>query len=356
MKTYKYSYFPGPSSVPENILQLGLIDYGSGDVEPDFLELYNKTVVNLQKLYNTDDDVCIMSGEGMLALWGALKSSLVKGDKVLVIATGLFGEGTADMVKSFGCEAKLIAFPNNSTFEDYNLIEQAIKEFKPKMITAVHCETPSGILNDLSVLGKLKKQYNVPLFYVDAVASLGGAHVDAKKHNIDFCLGGSQKVLSCPPNSCFTTVSDKAWEIIEQVNYQGYDSLLPFKNVKETGAFPYTPSWVNLAQLFKATQDILDEGLDNAVKRHYECAELVRKCIKEKGYKLFPKSDEFSSPTVTAVYVPENTNWVDFDKKFREKGVVFGGNYGDLAGKVFRIGHMGSQAKLEHVKKLCSLM
>src|SRR5690606_19306593 len=130
-------------SVPENILQLGLIDYGSGDVEPDFLELYNKTVVNLQKLYNTDDDVCIMSGEGMLALWGALKSSLVKGDKVLVIATGLFGEGTADMVKSFGCEAKLIAFPNNSTFEDYNLIEQAIKEFKPKMITAVHCETPS---------------------------------------------------------------------------------------------------------------------------------------------------------------------------------------------------------------------
>jgi len=347
MKTYKHSFFPGPTSVYENVLKEGLINFGSADTEPEFLTLYNRCVQNLQKLFNTKSDVVIMTGEGMLVLWSGLKSCLRAGDKVLAISTGLFGTGIGQMAETIGCEVKTIEFPSDCSFEDYDLIEKTIAEFKPKMITAVHCETPSGILNDLSVLGQLKKSYNIPLLYVDAVSSFGACHVDADKHNIDLCLGGSQKAISAPPNSCFMTVSDTAWEIIEDIKYQGYDALLPFKNVKETGYFPYTHSWVNIAQLLKATENIFEEGFENVIKRHKDCSEKVIQMLKDAGIKLFPRDAKYSSPTVTAAYVPEGYTWEEYDKMMREKGIVFGGNYADLAGKVFRIGHMGIQAKLD---------
>ncbi|MDR2085065.1 MAG: aminotransferase class V-fold PLP-dependent enzyme [Bacteroidales bacterium] len=349
MKTYRYSFFPGPTTVSENVLNIGLMNFGSADVEPEFLTLYNNCVSDLKKLFNTRGDVVIMTGEGMLALWSGLNSCLVPDDRVLAISTGIFGTGIGTMAESIGCEVKIIEFPYDCSFEDYYLIEKTIAEFKPKMITAVHCETPSGILNDLTVLGKLKKMYNVPLFYVDAVSSVGAVHINADKNNIDLCLGGTQKALSAPPNTCFLTVSNKAWEIIEKVNYQGYDALLPFKDVKKTGYFPYTPSWVNIAQLYQSTQNIFVEGFDNVVKRHKDCSQKVIMKLKEAGIQLFPRKVEYSSPTVTAAYIPDGYTWEKYDKKMREKGIVFGGNYGELKGKVFRIGHMGTQTNFEEL-------
>ena len=356
MITYKNSYFPGPTSVADEVLKKGLVNYGSADVEVDFLELYKHAVEGLQTVYNSKSDVIILTGEGMLALWGALKSCLVKGDKVLCLSTGLFGSGTKPMAESIGCEVKLVEFGYDDTFSDYNVIEDAIRTFKPKMITAVQCETPSGIMNDLSVIGKLKKQYDVPLLYVDSVAALGGYPVNADDNNIDLCLGGSQKALSVPPNSCFTTVSEKAWNIIDKVDYHGYDAFKDFRKVKETGYFPYTPSWVNVAQLAASVDSLIHEGLDNVFKRHEECAKRVRKCLKDKGIKLFPKDESFSASTVTAAYIPEGYTWQQWDKHLRDKGLVCGGNYGPLADKVFRIGHMGTQAQLANVEHLCGLL
>lgn len=356
MEKYNYGFFPGPVSVPERIIRMSNNNYGSADVEPEFFELYKRCSGNLQKIFNTQNDVVVMTGEGMLVLWSGIKSCLQKGDRVLCISTGLFGTGMIDMAKAVGCETDSVIFPSDCSFEDMDLIEIKIADFRPKMITAVHCETPSGILNDMTRLGELKKKYNIPLFYVDAVSSVGGTHVDVDKHNIDICLGGSQKVMSCPPNSCFMSVSARAWEFAEEINYQGYDALLPFRDAAEHGYFPYTQSWVNIAQLNEAAEMILEEGLDNAIKRHEMCAEEIRSRLKSAGIKLFPREERSSSPTVTAAYVPEGYTWDVFDKKMRDKGIVLGGNYGDLAGKVFRVGHMGSQANINTIKKIWNLL
>lgn len=356
MIIYPNSYFPGPTKVPENVLGIAAADFGSADVEPEFLELYNKCVSNLQTLYGTENDVLILTGEGMLALWGGLKSCLKKNDRVLCISTGLFGEGMKPMAESIGCNVRIVEFPYDCSFDDYDVIEQNIKEFRPKMITAVQCETPSGIMNDISVIGQLKKKYGIPLLYVDAVSALGGAPVDVDKNNIDICLGGAQKAISAPPNSCFASVSSAAWEIIEDVKYCGYDSFLDFKNSAKTGFFPYTPSWVNVAQIYKSTMNILDEGLENVFARHAQCARYVIENLKNKGYRLFPKNDSFSAVTVTAAYVPEGYAWTEWDRHLRERGLVVGGNYGKLAGKIFRIGHMGSQATMQNVERLCGLL
>jgi aspartate aminotransferase-like enzyme len=351
MKQYPIPMVPGPVRVLPEVLERYQFDYASGDLEGDYLELYNETEANLQEIYKTSNKIVIQTGEGMLALWGALKSCLLPGDRVLSIATGVFGYGIADMAKSIGATVKTIGLPYNETLHNWAEIEEGIASFDPKMITVVHCETPSGTLNPLQTLGELKRKYSVPLMYTDVVASLGGAPVLTDAWSIDLALGGTQKCLSAPPNMAFVAVSEQAWEIIEQVNYAGYDALKPFRTAQDDFYFPYTPYWHGLEVLYKATKILLAEGLKVSFKRHEEVAKYCRERLDQIGLEHFPSEDAIPSPTVTAVRVPAGRKWEELDRRFRNHGLVVGGSYGPLAGKVFRLGHMGSQASLELVTR-----
>ncbi|HHY88102.1 MAG TPA: alanine--glyoxylate aminotransferase family protein [Chloroflexi bacterium] len=351
MRTYPIPMVPGPVMVPEEVLREYLTGYGSADLEPEFFMLYEETEKNLQELMSTSAQVVIQSGEGMIALWGALKSCLRPGDRVLSIGTGVFGDGIGDMAAAIGAEVRKISLPYNETVRDFYAIEEAVVEFKPKMITAVHCETPSGTLNPVAEIGRIKEKHGVPLFYVDAVASIGGTPVLADEWSIDLCLGGTQKAISAVPDLSFLSVSEKAWEIIEEVQYQGYDALQPFRRAVEQMYFPYTPNWHGMAALHRATQLILDEGLQQVYERHEKIALYTRQRIADCGLALFPAPDAIPSPTVTAVSVPDGVQWADLDNRFREKGLVVGGSYGPLAGKVFRLGHMGAQARWDLVQQ-----
>ncbi|GAP10954.1 serine-pyruvate aminotransferase [Bellilinea caldifistulae] len=346
MNLYPIPMVPGPTSVPQIVLDAMNRDYPSADLEREFLDLYNQTENLLRVVYETKNRVVIHTGEGMIALWGALKSTLLPGDRVLALASGVFGYGIAEMAASIGADVKVYGVAYNQTFQDWDAIERLIKTFRPKMITAVHCETPSGTLNPLEKIGLLKQQYEVPLFYVDAVASLGGTPVKTDEWAIDLCLGGSQKVFSAPPLAAFVTVSEAAWKIIKQVGYVGYDALLPFWDAQEKFYFPYTPNWHGVAAVHQALRLILDEGLAEVFKRHEMVADYCRKELQEMGLRLFPAENAVPSPTVTAVHIPEKFSWEELDRRFREMGLVVGGSYGPLAGKIFRLGHMGSQANM----------
>jgi len=335
---------PGPVRVPKEILDAYSVDFGSGDLESEFLDLYHNTEIDLQRIMATRNPVAMMTGEGMLALWAALKSCIIPGDRVLAIATGVFGYGIGEMAASLGAQVRTVALPYNETISDWIAIEQAVFEFKPKMITAVHCETPSGTLNPLIELGRIKRRHQVPLLYVDVVASLGGAPVLVDEWDIDLALGGTQKCLSAPPSMAFVSISPLAWEIIEQVGYVGYDALLPFRDAQKNFYFPYTPYWHGLATLHAATQRLITEGLDACFNRHASVASYCREQITALGLSLFPSVGSIPSPTVTAVKVPSHLDWPALDAAFRRNGLAVGGNYGPLAGKVFRLGHMGSQA------------
>lgn len=351
MKTYPIPMIPGPVRLPQSVLDAMSVDFASGDLEPEFLELYNQTEANLQAIYSTRNPIAIMTGEGMLALWAGLKSVLVPGDRVLTIGTGVFGYGIGDMARALGAEVHTIGLRYDETLGDLTAIEQEIIAFQPKMITAVHCETPSGTLNPLDGLGRLKRQYDVPLLYVDAVASAGGCPVLTDEWSIDLCLGASQKALSAPPLAAFLTVSPRAWEIAAEVNYNGYDALLPFREAQKKFYFPYTPNWHGLAALNAAAQRILDEGLETVFQRHEQVAAYCRERIIKLDLRLFPVPEAVPAPTVTAVYVPEGIRWEDFDGRLRAHGLAVGGSYGPLTGKIFRIGHMGSQADIELVQQ-----
>lgn len=356
MKTYPVPMVPGPVKVPPEILQAYLTDYGSADLEPEYVELYRQAGSDLQEIFATRSQVVIMTGEGMLALWGALKSCLLPGERVLAVATGVFGYGIGDMARSIGCEVRTVGFDYDQTISDWDAIDQAIIDFQPKMITAVHCETPSGTLNPIAELGRLKEKHGVPLLYVDAVASAGGAPVLTDEWRVDLVLGGTQKVLSVPPSMSIIAVSQQAWEIIEQVNYPGYDALLPFKTAPETAYFPYTPYWQGLAALYAGTQALLKEGVENSFNRHERVAAACRAGLRSIGLQLYPAPQAVPAPTVTAVKVPEGISWPDFDRRLRQHGLVTGGSYGPLAGKVFRLGHMGSQADEKLVRQALEIL
>lgn len=356
MITYPIPMVPGPVKLPQTVLDVYQTNFGSADLEAEFLELYNRTESNLKMILGTGNRVVIQSGEGMLALWSALKSCLIPKDRVLAIATGVFGDGIGDMALSMGADVKKIRLPYNETISDMSEIKTAIVQFKPKMITVVHCETPSGTLNPIAELGKLKQQYKVPLLYVDAVASVGGTTVLSDDWNIDLCLGGSQKCLSSLPDMAFLSVSESAWDIIHTVNYAGYDALKPFYKAQEAHYFPYTPNWQGVAGLNAGAEWILNEGLTNSFARHEKVAEFCRNKIVKMGLSLFPVLDAVPSPTVTAVNVPDEVDWPEFNLQLRQRGLVVGGSYGPMAGKVFRLGHMGTQADMELVKQALNVI
>jgi aspartate aminotransferase-like enzyme len=279
----------------------------------------------------------------MIALWGALKSCVQPGDRVLAVSTGVFGYGIGEMAAALGAQVRWVEFGYDELLRP-DPVEQAIREFEPKMVTAVHCETPSGTLNPVHQVGELVRRHRVPLYYVDAVASAGGAPVLVDEWGIDLCLIGTQKALSAFPDLAGVAVSPRAWDAIAQVDYAGYDALLPYRDALERGWFPYTPAWASLAALHQACRLVLDEGLEAVYTRHVQVAAHCRARARAMGLSLYPVSEDACSPTVTALRVPETLEWAELDARLRAHGVGVAGSLGPLAGKVFRIGHMGAQA------------
>lgn len=348
MEKYKLGLIPGPVKVPDEIKSAWQNDYGSSDIEEEFFTLYSENQSLTQKLLHTQNDIVITSGEAMSILWASLKCTLRPGDKLLAVSSGIFGEGFAEMAGTLGAEAEICAFPYDEVPDPQKVYEHA-RVFRPKVITAVHCETPSGTLTPcLDDIGRIAREVGA-LFVVDFVSSAGGCELFADDCGIDIGLLGSQKVLSLPPCLSVSSVSKRAWEIINDVNYSGYESYNAWKNIPREHYMPYTHDWNAIKALNISLKMIMREGLDSVIKRHNEAAKLCRDLGREIGLRLFPKSECYSSPTVTAFYVPEKFSWPEFDGALRENGLAVGGNYGKLAGKVFRVGHMGSQADCDLV-------
>jgi aspartate aminotransferase-like enzyme len=341
---------PGPTRVPETVRQAYLTDYASSDLEPEYCALYVSVENQLRQILATRNQAAIMTGEGMIALWGALKSCIRPGERVLAVSTGVFGHGIGEMAAQIGAQVEWVEFGFDEVAQPER-VETAIRHFRPKMVTAVHCETPSGTLNPVAEVGNLVRQHDVPLYYVDAVASAAGAPVLADDWSIDLCLIGAQKALSALPDLAAVMVSERAWDVIAAVDYAGYDALAPYRTALESCWFPYTPAWAGLAGLHEACRLVLSEGLAHVFARHRQVAQRCRDLVREIGLALYPVDESACSPTVTAVQVPDPPGWEALRERLKERGVGVGGSLGPLEGRVFRIGHMGSQADIALVER-----
>lgn len=346
----KNVYMPGPSNVRENVRQARSIKTTNPDVDVDFVEFYKSTCDKMAKIINTKNDVYILSGEGILGLEAACASLTEKNDRVLVIDNGIFGKGFEDFVTMYGGEAVLFSKSYKKAIDVDELERFLEKDHDFKYATIVHCDTPTGVLNDLSKICPLLKKYNI-LTVVDSVAAMVGEELLVDDWQIDMVLGGSQKAISAQPGLSIVSVSEDAKNAMKNRKSKiigFYCNLTIWEDYYEQKYFPYTMPISDIISLDRALENILEEGTENTIKRHERIAKATREALKEYGGELFLNSGY--SNTVTALVIPENIGALNLTKYIREKyNTIIGTSLGEYEDKLLRIGHMGENAKLDKI-------
>lgn len=339
---------PGPTSIHEDVRRALSIDITNPDMDESFYEFYRDTCAGLKKILRTNNDVLILSGEGILGLEAACASLIEKGDRVLCIDNGIFGNGFGDFAKMYGAEVVYFRSDYRRAVPVEELAEYLKRDHTFKFATVVHCETPSGITNPVNVICPLLKDYGI-LTIVDSVSAIGGEALSTDDWGMDIVLGGSQKCLSAPPGLTFLGISSSAWDTL--LNRQSpitgfYVNLAHWKNWYEEKWFPYTQPISDIYALNKAVERWLTE--ENPVSRHSHLAAAVRCSLVQAGLELYPL-DGFAN-TVTTVHVPEGVSFKEiYHTLLAEHNIMIAGAFGFLKDKVFRIGHMGENC---HEEKL----
>lgn len=342
---------PGPTALPPDVRVAMSRPIHNPDVEAEFTDYYQSLLKKLATVYGTDDDVLILGGEGMLGLEASVASLLDQGDEVLCLANGIFGDGFADLVEMHGGQAVVHSVPSGTGF-NVDAVTSLVESNDFTAATMVHCETPTGLLNDLDEITGILQDAGV-LTIVDAVSSLGGTSVPMSR--IDVCLGASQKCFSSPPGLSTLSVSDRAWRKIEETEQETfYTNLGRWQNVDlepgEAVLLPYTHLISNLYALESALDRLLSEGIDDVYERHVMVADQCRKRGRELGLKPYPSSPDLYSPTVTAFAVDGRAGEIQ-SRLAAEHDVVVATSLGDLANDIVRIGHMGYNADRERVNR-----
>jgi len=331
---------PGPTEVSEEVRRAMSQKITNPDLDPDFFDFYLDVSSKLQQVIKTKNDVIIMSGEGILGLESACASLIEPGDKVLVLDNGIFGRGFADFADLYGAEVTKWEFPYNKEIDTNELAEKLAAENDFKFATFVHCETPTGIINNIGEITKLLNEHNI-LSVVDSVSAIGGVPIEVDEWGIDIILGGSQKCLSVPPGLTFMSVSDAAWDAVNnrETPVRGYyTNLQLWQNWYEEKYFPYTQAISDIYALNAALDKWLED--QEIFARHNKIAEAVRKAIAESNLNLFAENGH--SDTVTAIEIPDSINYQELNQLMTEShNVMIAGSLGEFEDKLIRIGHMG---------------
>lgn len=338
----------GPTQVKENVRMARSLETTNPDLDLEFYEFYKETCDMMQEMLHSTGTAYILGGEGILGLEAACASLTEPGDRVLVLDNGIFGKGFADFVTMYGGEAVLFTSDYQCPIHTEDLKAFLEKDSDFKYATVVHCDTPSGVLNDISKICPLLAEYGI-LAVVDSVAGMFGEYVNVDESKIDILCGGSQKALSAPAGLTMLWVSSKALEAMENRKTPVaafYANILNFRTYYEDKWFPYTMPVSDINGLRTALDNVrADTGI---LERHARIAEATRRAVQKAGLKLYLR--EGYSNTVTVIAVPEGVTDEQILSTMRDRyHVMISGCFDVLAGKVIRIGHMGENANVDDV-------
>ena len=338
----------GPTQLGENVRLARSTVTTNPDEDISFCEYYKQICDKLADFFHTKNTFYLLSGEGILGLEAACASLTEVGDRVLVIDNGIFGKGFADFVKIYGGEAILYTVDDKEPVNVNDLEEYLKKDSNFKYATVVHCDTPSGMLNDVEAICPVLKQYGI-LTVVDSVSASFGVPLDVGKAQIDILCGGSQKALSAPIGLTFLGVSDKAIEVMRNRKTpiaSFYANILSYVGYYEKKWFPYTMPISDIYGFGTALENVLKDK--EIFERHKAIAQATRKAVEAAGLKQYIRKGY--SDTVTAIELPEGIKAKTLLDIMRYRfDIMISGCFGELAGKVIRIGHMGENANVADV-------
>lgn len=339
---------PGPTELPPRVREAMQRPIQNPDVDPEFTSFYHDLEDKLATVYQTNDSVLIPGAEGILGLEMSVASMIEPGDKVLCLSNGHYGAGFADFVDLY--DGTPIMYETDfGTPLELEAIQTLLNNHEFTAATMVHCETPTGLINNLTTILSELQSENI-LTIVDAVSSLGGTPVPIE--SIDICIGASQKCFSSPPGLTTLSVSEAAWKKIKDTPQRAYyASIEPWQSQwLEDEWFPYTHLVSNLYALDESLEILLEEGLDSVFERHETVAEYCRERGREIGLEPFPTQDDLCSPTVTAFEV--NGDAKNIQRELNENhGITLATSLGEYDSSLVRIGHMGYNATIDRVQK-----
>ncbi|KAA2212565.1 aminotransferase class V-fold PLP-dependent enzyme [Pseudoroseomonas oryzae] len=345
MQGRHFLQIPGPSPVPDRILRaisMPVIDHRSAE----FGALGRHVLEASKTVFKTEQPVVIYPSSGTGAWEAAIVNTLSPGDTVLMAETGHFATLWHQIAVKFGIEVEFI--PGDwRRGADPATIEARLTEDKARRIKAVmvvHNETSTGATSRIAEIRKAIDAAGHPaLFMVDTISSLGSVDYRHDEWRVDVTVSGSQKGLMLPPGLSFNAISEKAFAASKGNKLpRSYWDWQDMVKINATGFFPYTPATNLLYGLKEAIAMLHEEGLDNVFARHKRLAAACRAAVKAWGLEVLCENPAEQSPVLTGVLMPQGHDADRFRKITLEKyNISLGSGLGKVAGKVFRIGHLG---------------
>lgn len=339
-------FIPGPTNVPEAVRQA--MNVPMQDMRaPDFGDLTLGLFADLKRLFRTDQGrVMMFPGSGTAAWEAAMTNTLSPGDKVLMSRFGQFSHLWVEMAERLGLDVICVDVPwgGGVPVSEYARILGADTKGDIKAVFATHNETATGVTSDVAAVRRVMDEcgHNALLF-VDGVSSIGSVDFRMDDWRVDLAVTGSQKGLMLPAGLGILAVSEKAIEASKAAtSRRAYFEFRDMLTLNETGYFPYTPPTQLFHGLRKSLDRIFAEGLDTVIARHHRLAEGVRRGVHAWGFSLCAEHESLQSNTVSAIKVPEGVDAREVIKiGYARYNASFGSGLARLAGKVFRIGHLG---------------
>ncbi|MBM7713103.1 alanine--glyoxylate aminotransferase family protein [Siminovitchia sp. FSL H7-0308] len=342
---------PGPTPVIDPIYK-ALAQETRSHTDPRFAELYTSAISKTKEMLQTDGETFVISGSGTLAMEMALVNTVAPGEKLLVISQGFFGDRFSKLGAAFGIEVETVQSEWGKQVSPAE-VEKKLKKGGFKAVTITHADTSTGVKADLDSLIPVIKKYDA-LVILDGVCAtaameenMGKAYGGNPAYKIDVVLTGSQKAIGVPPGIAVVAFNQTALAAREKLGkvpayYCDIYNWLPVMH--DPQKYFATPA-INLVYAYElGMRLVLEEGLENRYERHEKFGRAVRAALK--AYGMTPLAEEkVAAPTLSCILYPEGVNDAAFRKQLAGKGLIVAGALAHLAGKAFRIGHMGNTTK-----------
>lgn len=350
---------PGPTPVPEDIVEAmsnPMINHRG----PEFMELISRTTEQLKQVFMTRGDLYILTASGTGAMEASVVNTLSPGDKVLAATAGAFGNRFTELARAYGAEVQHLEFEWGEPVDPQAVRRALDGDTEIKAVLVTHNETSTGVTHSLEDIARVVKGEFDKLLLVDAVSSLACIPLPVDGWNCDVVGTASQKGFMVPPGLAFVSISEAGHEAQKTATMpRFYFDLDAAQRYLERGQTPWTPAVSAFYGLSLALDKLLDEGLENIYQRHARIGQFTRDGVRDLGLKLLVRDEAYASNTVTAIKMPEDIDGAKFTGLMRtEQNVVLAGGQGKLAGRIFRIGHMGyvSQQDIEEVLEALKLV
>jgi len=340
-------FIPGPTNIPEAVRKacdMPTMDHRS----PQFGDILHPARANVQEILKSKDaEIFIFPSTGTGGWETAISNTLCAGDKVLAACNGVFSHKWIDMCTRHGLDMTVVDVNWGDAIpaDRYEDILRADTNHDIKAVLATHNETATGVKSDIAAVRRAMDAAGHPAFlFVDGVSSIGSMDFQFDDWGVDIAVAGSQKGFMLPAGLAILGFSPKAMAAIATATLpRTFFDIRDMSKGYDANAYPYTPAVGLMNGLKFSTDALLSEGLDNVFDRHRRIATGVRAAIGAWGLDLCATSPDVYSDTVSAIKTPEGFNATDVvELAARKYGVAFGAGLGDVAGKVFRIGHLGS--------------